>query len=101
MEIFYPGRGKCMDEDLPQSAEVLGKLGFCVGWGPDAVFQLSNYLEGVAAELTRYGYALEIADRAKPAVQMGFLKPLATGRLIISGEFAHSQPAQVWQLDGN
>lgn len=65
MEIFYPGRGKCMDEDLPQSAEVLGKLGFCVGWGPDAVFQLSNYLEGVAAELTRYGYALEIADRDK------------------------------------
>ncbi|MEX1113865.1 MAG: nucleotidyl transferase AbiEii/AbiGii toxin family protein [Akkermansiaceae bacterium] len=51
--------------------------------GSDPGFQLSPYLEAVSAELTAYGYGLEIdnRDRVGP-VQMGFLKDDSLGRVL-------------------
>jgi predicted nucleotidyltransferase component of viral defense system len=50
---------------------------------PEAAFQLPPYLEAISAELTAYGYGLEIDNRDRVgAVQMGFLKDDSLGRLL-------------------
>lgn len=50
---------------------------------PDTGFQLSPYLEAVSAELTAYGYGLEVDHRDRAgAVQTGFLKDDSLGRLL-------------------
>ena len=49
-------------------------------------FQLGPYLEAVSAELTAYGYALEIDERDKAgAVRTGFLKDDSLGGLLRLG----------------
>ncbi len=49
-------------------------------------FQLGPYLEAVSAELTAYGYALEIDERDKIGVlRMGFLKDDSLGGLLRLG----------------
>lgn len=51
---------------------------------PDRQFVLKPYLESLARELTAYGYALEIEDRAKveQAVQMAFVRDDSLGDLL-------------------
>jgi hypothetical protein len=51
---------------------------------PDASFVLQSYLEGLAKELTAYGYGLEMADRSKldQAVRMAFVKDDSLGNLL-------------------
>ena len=51
---------------------------------PDASFTLQSYLEGLAKELTAYGYALEMNDRSKvdQAVRMAFVKDDSLGNLL-------------------
>ena len=51
---------------------------------PDASFVLQSYLEGLAKELTAYGYGLEMDDRSKvdQAVRMAFVKDDSLGNLL-------------------
>jgi predicted nucleotidyltransferase component of viral defense system len=51
---------------------------------PDASFALQSYLEGLAKELTAYGYGLEMDDRSKvdQAVRMAFVKDDSLGNLL-------------------
>ena len=51
---------------------------------PDASFVLQSYLEGLAKELTAYGYGLEMDDRSKvnQAVRMAFVKDDSMGNLL-------------------
>ena len=51
---------------------------------PDASFALQPYLEGLAKELTAYGYGLEMDDRSKvdQAVRMAFVKDDSLGNLL-------------------
>jgi len=51
---------------------------------PDASFVLKPYLEGLARELTAYGYGLEMDDRSKldQAVRMAFVKDDSLGNLL-------------------
>jgi hypothetical protein len=52
----------------------------------DPGFRLGPYLEAVVAELTAYGYALEIEERGSSgAVRMGFLKDDSLGGLLRLG----------------
>ena len=50
----------------------------------DASFSLKPYLEGLAKELTAYGYGLEMDDRSKvdQAVRMAFVKDDSLGNLL-------------------
>ena len=51
---------------------------------PDASFSLKPYLDGLAKELTAYGYGLEMDDRSKvdQAVRMAFVKDDSLGNLL-------------------
>jgi predicted nucleotidyltransferase component of viral defense system len=51
---------------------------------PDASFVLRSYLEGLAKELTAYGYGLEMDDRSKvdQAIRMAFVKDDSLGNLL-------------------
>jgi predicted nucleotidyltransferase component of viral defense system len=51
---------------------------------PDASFAIKPYLEGLAKELTAYGYGLEMDDRSKvdQAVRMTFVKDDSLGNLL-------------------
>jgi hypothetical protein len=52
----------------------------------DPGFRLGSYLQGVATELTAYGYALEIEERGhQGAVRSGFLKDDSLGGLLRLG----------------
>jgi predicted nucleotidyltransferase component of viral defense system len=51
---------------------------------PDASFALQSYLEGLAKELTAYGYGLEMDDRSKvdQTVRLAFVKDDSLGNLL-------------------
>lgn len=73
--------GTCLRifHSLPRFSE---DLDFALA-APDQRFQLSPYLEAASAELTAYGYGLEIDHRDRVgAVQMGFFKDDSLGRLL-------------------
>lgn len=79
---FHGGTCLRIFHGLPRFSE---DLDFALA-NPDAGFRLGPYLEAVAAELTAYGYALEIDNRdTAGAVRMGFLKDDSLGGLLRLG----------------
>ena len=79
---FHGGTCLRIFHGLPRFSE---DLDFALG-GPDDGFRLGPYLEAVAAELTAYGYAMEIDERGKSgAVHAGFLKDDSLGGLLRLG----------------